>query len=203
MSKARLITTAITVQGLSQAHAARTYGVSKSWVSKLIARWRIEGDAAFEPRSRAPHTTPTALSDDMVDLIIQLRHQLTARGLDAGAHTLAWHLHHHHRITVSPTTIWRTLHRAHLITPEPKKRPKTSYTRFEADLPNQCWQSDFTHFRLEDDRDVQILTWLDDRTRFALSVTAHDAETTPIVVATFRAAAHTHGYPASTLTDNG
>lgn len=69
MSKARLIITAITIQGLSQAEAARTYGVSPGWVSKLIARWRREGEAAFEPRSRAPHTTPTALGQGVVELI--------------------------------------------------------------------------------------------------------------------------------------
>lgn len=203
MSKARLIITAITVQGLTQAQAARTYGVSKGWVSKLVARWRLEGDAAFEPRSRAPHTRPAALGPEVVEVIIELRHQLTIRGLDAGAHTLAWHLQHHHRITVSPTTIWRTLHRAGLITPEPKKRPKSSYIRFEADLPNECWQSDFTHYRLTDGLDVQILTWLDDCTRYALSLTAHAAVTTPIVVATFRATCEKYGDPASTLTDNG
>lgn len=203
MSKARLIITAITVQGLTQAQAARTYGVSKGWVSKLIARWRRECDAALEPRSRAPHTRPTALEPEVVEMIIELRHQLTTRGRDAGVHTLAWHLQHHHRITVSPTTIWRTLHRAGLITPEPKKRPKSSYIRFEASLPNECWQSDFTHYRLTDGRDVQILTWLDDCTRFALSLTAHAAVTTPIVVATFRATCEKHGNPASTLTDNG
>ena len=203
MSKARLIITAITVQGLTQAEAARTYGVSKGWVSKLIARWRLEGDAAFEPHSRRPRTTPNAVPAQAVELILNLREQLTAKGLDAGAHTIAWHLQHHHDRLISPATIWRTLKRAGLIEPEPKKRPKSSYIRFEAALPNQCWQSDFTHYRLTSGTNTEILTWLDDCTRFAISVTAHKAVTTPIVVDTFRAAADTHGTPASTLTDNG
>jgi transposase InsO family protein len=203
VSKARLIITAITVQGLTQAEASRTYGVSKGWVSKLMARWRLEGDAAFEARSRRPRNSPNALPADTVELILKLREQLTAKGLDAGAHTIAWHLQHHHDRTLSPTTIWRTLNRADLITPEPKKRPKSSYIRFEAALPNQCWQSDFTHYRLENGRNTEILSWLDDCTRFAISVTAHTAVTTPIVVATFRTATETHGDPASTLTDNG
>lgn len=203
MSKARLIITAITIQGLSQAEAARTYGVSPGWVSKLIARWRLEGDAALAPHSRRPHSTPNAIPADTVELILQLRRQLTAKGLDSGAHTIAWHLHHHHDRVVSPATIWRTLKRAGLITPEPKKRPRSSYIRFEADLPNQCWQSDFTHYRLAGGADAQILTWLDDCTRFALSLTAHAAVTTPIVVATFRVITEKHGNPASTLTDNG
>jgi transposase InsO family protein len=203
VSKARLIITAITIQGLSQAEAARTYGVSKGWVSKLIARWRLEGDSVLEPRSRKPHSTPNAIPAQTVELILTLREQLTEKGLDAGAQTIAWHLQHHHGTVVSPATIWRTLNRAGLITPEPRKRPRSSYIRFQADLPNECWQSDFTHYRLTDGSNTEILSWLDDCTRFALSLTAHTAVTTPIVVATFRLAAEKHGNPASTLTDNG
>jgi transposase len=56
MSKARLIITAVILQGRSQAEVAREYGVSASWVSKLVARYRAEGAAAFEPRSRRPKT---------------------------------------------------------------------------------------------------------------------------------------------------
>jgi len=203
VSKARLIITAITVQGLTQAEAVRTYNVSKGWVSKLMARWRAEGEAAFEARSRRPHGSPSALSPNTIELIVKLRQQLSTKGLDAGAHTIAWHLQHRYDTHASPATIWRTLKRAGLIEPEPKKRPKSSYIRFEADLPNQCWQSDFTHYRLADGTNTEILSWLDDCTRFALSLTAHKAVTTPIVVATFRAATELHGNPASTLTDNG
>jgi transposase InsO family protein len=203
VSKARLIITAVTVQGLSQAEAARTYRVSKGWVSKLLARWRREGDAAFQPLTRRPRTSPNALAAESVEQILELRHRLTAKGLDAGAHTIAWHLQHHHHVTVSASTVWRTLKRASLIEPEPRKRPKSSYLRFEADLPNECWQSDFSHYRLADGTNAEILTFLDDCTRYAVSVTAHRAVTTPIVVATFRAAAEVHGNPASTLTDNG
>ena len=203
MSKARLIITAVTVQGLSQAEAARTYRVSKGWVSKLLARWRREGDAAFQPHSRRPRSSPNALAADTVEQVLELRHRLITKGLDAGAHTIAWHLQHHHHITVSASTIWRTLKRAGLVEPQPKKRPKSSYLRFEADLPNECWQSDFSHYRLADGTNTEILTFLDDCTRYAVSVTAHRAVTAPIVVASFRAAAETHGNPASTLTDNG
>ena len=45
-------------------------------------------------------------------------------------------------------TISRYLTTAGLVTPQPKKRPKSSYVRFQADLPNECWQADFTHYRL-------------------------------------------------------
>ena len=75
-------------------------------------------------------------------------------------------------------------------------------------MPNETWQSDFTHYRLTrpDGRpgtDIEIITWLDDHSRYALHVTAHQPVTAKIVLNTFRQAADLHGYPASTLTDNG
>lgn len=75
--------------------------------------------------------------------------------------------------------------------------------RFEAAQPNETWQSDFTHWRLADGTDVEILNWLDDHSRFLLSCTSHAPVTGDDVVATFLAAIEEHGTPASTLTDNG
>jgi transposase InsO family protein len=102
----------------------------------------------------------------------------------------------------------RYLTKAGLVTAEPKKRPKSSYIHFQAAQPNECWQADFTHYRLTrpDGRpgpDTEILTWLDDCSRYALRVSAHHRVTGPIVVAEFRKAVAEHGVPASTLTDNG
>ena len=151
--------------------------------------------------SRRP--PPTAISGQTVELIIGLRHELSGVGLDAGPDTIAWHLQQHHGVAVSTATISRHLVKAGLVVPEPKKKPKSSYIRFEARMPNETWQSDFTHYRLSTGVDVEILSWLDDCTRMALRVTAHRSVTAPIVRDEFRAAYKTHGIPASTLTDNG
>jgi transposase len=75
VSKARLIITAVVLEGRSQADVAREYRVSKGWVSKLVARYRIEGETAFQPRSRRPHNSPTAIPPDTVRLVVQLRQQ--------------------------------------------------------------------------------------------------------------------------------
>jgi transposase InsO family protein len=203
VSKARLIITAVVLEGRTQADVARDYGVSKGWVSKLLARYRAEGEAGCEPKSRRPHTSPNATPADAVELIVGLRHELAAKGLDHGPDTIAWHLAQHHGVTVSAATISRQLTRAGLVEPAPRKRPKSSYIRFEAALPNECWQADFTHYRLADGTDVEILCWLDDCTRKAIRVTAHAAVTGAIVLAEFRQAMKTAGIPASTLTDNG
>jgi len=113
-----------------------------------VARYRAEGEAAFEPRSRRPKTSPRAITESTTELIIRLRKELAGQGLDAGPQTIAWHLEHHHRLRVSPATISRYLARAGLVVPEPSKRPISSYIRFAAELPNECWQADFTHYRL-------------------------------------------------------
>lgn len=202
MSKRRLVITAV-LAGQSQSAVAHTYGVSQGWISRLLARYRLEGEAAFEPRSRAPRTSPRATPPASVEVVVRLRKQLSEAGLDAGADTIGWHLTHHHATTLSRATINRILVRAGSVTPDPSKRPKSSYLRFEAEMPNETWQSDFTHYRLTDGTDCEILTWLDDCSRYALSVTAHTRVTGPIVLATFRETSATHGSPASTLTDNG
>ena len=195
--------TAVIVEGRSQGEAARAYGVSQGWVSRLVARYRAEGEAAFEPRSRRPKTSPTATSASTVELIVRLRKRLSEQGLDAGPDTIAWHLRQHHQLAVSRATISRILTAHGLVTPQPKKRPRSSYVRFQAALPNQTWQADFTHYRLADAADAEVLTWLDDHSRYALHVSAHAPVTGPVVLAAFRAAVAAHGTPASTLTDNG
>jgi len=201
MSKARLVITAVIAEKRSVSEVARTYGVARSWVYALLARHREEGEAAFEPRSRRPHTSPSAIGADAAELIVRLRKELAGQGLDAGPHTIAWHLERHHQVRVSDATISRYLARAGLVIPDPAKRPRSSYVRFEAEMPNECWQSDFTHYPLAGGAGAEILTWLDDHSRYALSVTAHRRVTADAVLAAFRAACARHGPPASTLTD--
>src|SRR5690242_17474723 len=170
MSKARLVITAVTVEKRPVSEVAKSYGVARSWIYTLLARYEAESEAAFEPRSRRPKTSPTAISDNTADLIVRLRKDLAGQGLDAGPQTIAWHLEHGHQVKVSPATVSRYLTRAGLVTPDPAKRPKSSYIRFEADMPNECWQSDFTHYPLADGMDTEILTWLDDHSRCVLSL---------------------------------
>lgn len=203
MSKARLVITAVVVEGRSQSEIARAYGVSQPWISRLVARYHDVGEAAFEPRSRRPARSPNATSDEVVETILRLRKTLGEQGLDAGAQTICWHLEHHHDVVVSAATVWRILHRHAQITPEPRKRPRSSYLRFEAAQPNQMWQTDFTHYRLTAGIDAEILNFLDDHSRYLLACTAFTRVTGPAVVATVRTAIEAHGPPASVLSDNG
>ncbi len=132
MSKRRLVILAVVVEGRTHADVAAQYGLSRSWVTRLVGRYRAEGDVAFEPRSRRPHSSPTKVADVVNQAIVNLRVQLTNQGLDAGPVTIGWHLNNQgHSVSVS--TIRRRLLAAGLIEPAPKKRPRSSYVRFEAD----------------------------------------------------------------------
>ena len=115
------------------------------------------------------------------------RDRLTAAGHDAGPETICWHLDRR-GIVVSRASVARILTRNGRVLPAPRKRPKSSYIRFEADQPNECWQSDFTHYRLADGQQVEVISWLDDHSRFALHILARRRITAPDVLDTFRAA---------------
>ena len=202
MSKRRAAILSVVVEGRTQAETARQHKVSESTVSRWVASWRAEGDTAFEARSRRPRTAPAAIPDETVELVVNLRSELSAQGLNADPYTIAWHLQQRHQITVSPSTIRRRFVDLGLVEPNPKKRPRSSYVRFQADLPNEMWQSDFCHWRLAEGSTTEIITWLDDHSRYALSLTVHRRITGPIVVDTFDHTCVDHGFPASTLTDN-
>ena len=100
-------------------------------------------------------------------------------------------------------TIWRVLSRRGFVVAQPQKRPKSSWRRFQAELPNECWQADTTHWTLADGRDVEILNVIDDHSRLLVASRAFDTTKATDVVETFHHAVSELGVPASMLTDNG
>jgi transposase InsO family protein len=203
MSKHRVAVLKVVSKQLSITAAAAEYGMSRQHLHRLLRRYRDGGLEALEPRSRRPRTNPGRTPDQVRERIIALRTELMGRGLDAGPVTIAWHLGREGLAMPSTSTMRRILHAAGLVTPEPRKRPRSSWIRFEASAPNELWQSDFTHWRLADGSEVEILDWLDGHARFLLAISAFGRVTGDDVVATFVAAGEEHGWPAATLTDNG
>ena len=203
MSRARVAVLKVLADQLSVTAAAAEYGYSRRHLHRLLVRYRDGGLDALEPRSRRPRTNPAATSRAVCERVVELRVRLTADGLDAGPVTIAWHLEHEGFRAPAPATISRILHQAGLIAPQPRKRPRSSYTRFAMAQPNEMWQSDFIHWRLADGTDVEVLNWLDDHSRYLLSCTVHAPVTGDDVVAVFLGLIEEYQPPASTLTDNG
>ncbi len=144
MNLGRYVVDAVVIEGPSAREVARAHGVSKSWVCELVARYHAGGYPALEPKSRRPASVPTRTSDELEDEIVLLRKQLADDGLDGGAQTIHYQLSLRRETVPSVATIWRVLKRRGFVVPQPHKRPRSSWTRFEASLPNECWQSDMS-----------------------------------------------------------
>lgn len=203
MDMGRYLVEAHLREGRSVAELAAAHGVHRSWIYKLLARYRAEGDPGLAARSRRPHSSPARISAELDDEIVLLRKQLAEEGLDAGAVTIHWHLSRRHDTVPSVSSIWRVLKRRGFVTPQPNKRPRSSFIRFEADLPNQRWQSDMTHWALDGDVGVEIVNFIDDHSRLCVASVALSVTKAVDIAAIFQTARQRWGTPASVLTDNG
>jgi transposase InsO family protein len=210
MGMAQLVVTAVLVEGRAKSEVARDYGISRRWVITLVQRFLAEGEAGLVPRSRRPHTSPGRTPQALEDEIVELRKDLDRHGHEAGAATIAAHLEHRHGPELVPatSTIWRILSARGFVTPQPHKRPKSSWQRFCADAPNERWQLDITHYRLADGTpgvnvEVEILNILDDHSRLCLAATTRRVFTAGDVNTVFTATTSVYGDPAGLLSDNG
>ncbi len=203
MGMAQLVVTAVLVEGRSKSEVARAYGVSRRWVITLVQRYLAEGESGLEARSRRPHRSPGQTPRPVEDEIVRIRKELDRAGHEAGAATIAFHLEQRRGHTPAVSTIWRILVDRGFVTPQPHKRPKSSYLRFAAEQPNERWQADITHWTLADGTDVEILNIEDDHSRLCLDSHALRTFKGHDVDRRFRETADTYGNPASLLTDNG
>ena len=205
MSKRRLVITAV-LAGASQSEVARTYGVSHGWIGRLMARYRLEGEAAFEPQSRRPKTLPHATVPTVVDLVLKLRTELTDAGLDGGDHRVApGPPSRPHRVAghcpPDPGPPWcggpGSGQAAQVLVSALRSRDaqRVLAVRLHPLPPHPT--------RRRPGADTEIITWLDDHSRYVLHLSAHSRVTAQIVLATFRTSGDPHRYPASALTDNG
>jgi transposase InsO family protein len=200
---AKYCVNAVLVEGRSVRAVAAATGRSKSWVHRHVALYRAGGEEALVPKKRGPKVPANLTSFVLEDEIVAWRKRLAEDGLDAGARTIAWHLRQSGTAVPALSTIHRVLRRRGFVIPQPQKRPRSSWVRFESDLPNETWQSDMTHWHLEDDHAVEIINFVDDYSRAALSSVAVPVATAAEVVRVFYETAAIYGLPASILSDNG
>ncbi len=180
-------------------------GISRQTFYKYAARCRAEGLAGFEPRSRRPLTSPQTVPVDVEDAVIAWRKQLDADGVDHGATTIQWHLGRDETFPVkvpSAATVHRILVRRGFVVAQPEKRPKSSWHRFEAPAPNECWQIDSTDWVIATGL-VKIFNIVDDHSRVACESWAVAQATGEEAWTTFCAAVQEWGLPAGVLSDHG
>lgn len=191
------------LDGVNVTALAAELGISRRWVYELRRRFEAEGLAGLEPRSRRPGSFPQQMPADVEDRIVRLRKELTDAGCDAGPGTIQWHLQSQGVVPVpSEASIWRALQRRDLITPQPKKRPRSSYRRFQAGSVNEMWQIDPTSWELGNGTEVEIINIVDDHSRVCVASVAVPTATGARALAAVIRAGEQWGFPASVLTDN-
>jgi transposase InsO family protein len=200
---AKYCVNAVLVEGRSMREVAGATGRSKTWVQRHVALYQGGGDEALVAHKRGPKVPPNLTSAVLEDEIVAWRKRLDDDGLDAGARTILWHMTQGGGVVPALSTIHRVLVRRGLVTPQPQKRPRSSWMRFESDLPNETWQSDMTHWHLVDDEPVEIINFIDDHSRAVLASVAVPVATAAEVVRIFFETAAIYGLPASVLSDNG
>jgi transposase InsO family protein len=181
----------------------REHGLSRETFYVWRRRYEAEGLDGLIPRSRAPHTSPQRVGIEVENAIVALRKELEDLGFDHGPATIGWHLDRRGLQEVpADATIWRVLVRRGFVTPEPRKRPKSAYRRFEASAPNEMWQADCIDWAIETGP-VKILSFLDDHSRVGLRVRALFEATSDATWETFCEACALWGVPLGQLSDNG
>jgi len=180
-------------------------GISRKTFYKYAARCRVGGLAGFEERSRRPHDSPSATPADVEEAVVGLRKELSDAGHDHGATTIQWHLGRNVRFkgrVPSVATVHRILVRRGFVVPQPEKRPKSSWRRFEAPAPNEWWQIDAMDWYTLAGV-AKVFNVLDDHSRVVCRSRAVTEATSEEAWTTFCQAAQQWGLPAGVLSDNG
>jgi len=193
--------------GISVSRFCAEQGISRQTFYVLKRRFDTEGLEGLVPRSRRPLRSPAATGPDAVAMVLAQRAWLIDQGLDHGARSVrGWLVGQEHRPAV-PAPSARTIHRifvAHgLIEPQPRKRPRSSFRRFQMSRANECWQMDGKDRRLVDGTAVKVLRIQDDCSRQIQASRAAWSENLTDAWTCVEIAVHRHGAPAMFLTDNG
>lgn len=201
---AAAIVAVVAGEHVNVAALCRREGVSRKTFYKWVTRYRAEGLEGLADRSRRPWSSPGQTPLEIEEVIVRRRKELHDAGLDHGATTIQWHLGRAEPPVPVPSvaSIHRILVRRGLVVAQPRKRPKSSWRRFEAAAPNERWQIDATDWVVATGV-VRVFNIIDDHSRLAVGSRAVLEATTEAAWTAFCDAAATWGLPAGVLSDNG
>lgn len=169
--------------------------------------YRIKNDTnPLSPQSTAPQQPHTTYPELTWVLVRQFRTSLAEAGYDDGPRSIKWALVHNDypaHLIPSTSRIAQYLHDNQLTRLNPKKRPHTSYKRFQKEFANELWQLDGFEHTLPDGHTVTIIQIVDDATRYMPQlVLAPAGETLEITLNTLIDAINECGPPREILSDN-
>jgi transposase InsO family protein len=174
--------------------------ISRQTFYKYKRRWEVEGPAGLVERSRRPHRSPGLISAPLEDEIVRLRKSLK---IDNGAQAIGYQLTRSGWTVPSVATIHRALVRRGMVVPQPQKRPRSAWRRFEWPHPNSAWQIDASCWALRSGREIWVMDVLDDHSRLVVAATVCGGPTGKAAWGAFCDATSRYGLPAHVMSDNG
>ena len=174
--------------------------ISRESFYKYKRRWEAEGPAGLVERSRRPHHSPGLIDAALEDEIVRLRKTLK---IDNGAKAIGYHLARSGWPVPAVGTIHRALVRRGMVVPQPEKRPRSSWQRFEWPQPNSAWQIDATRWALRSGREIWVMDILDDQSRLVVAARVCGGPTGDAAWGAFCDGTSRYGLPAHVMSDNG
>lgn len=185
-------------EGVNRRELCRRFGISPTLGYRLLARWRLSGEAGLEEASRRPRMSPRLTPASVEAAVLEVREQHPAWG----GRKIAAVLKRRGLTAPSPSTITGILRR-HGVPLGTFGGGAEPFIRFEHPRPNDLWQMDFKgHVPLRSGR-LHPLTVLDDHSRFSVVLAACADQKTDTVRARLTEAFERYGLPWRMTMDNG
>jgi transposase InsO family protein len=198
MEQRRAMLDAVVRGDLTVTEACRMWGVSRETFYVYRRRRAVEGDAGLENRSSRPRRSPGRIAALVEGQIVDLR----VAHPRWGARRIRVELRRRGLTTIpARSTVHRALVRNGLIKAAPK--PVPAVIRFVRTRANELWQMDAKEVALSDGTTVQVISALDDCSRYCGDVRAFPTLSSPAACEVFDAAVAELGLPESVLCDNG
>jgi transposase InsO family protein len=188
------------VEGANVRELCRRFGISPTTGYKWLERYRQQGWAGLNERSRRPQGSPHRTAPSIEAKVLEVRERSNNAW---GGRKIKLVLENQGEAEVpAASTITQILRRHGRLSESLAEHPGP-HQRFERDSPNELWQMDFKgHFATHTGR-CHPLTALDDHSRYNIVLSACGDERGPTVRRELQGAFRRYGLPLAMLMDNG
>lgn len=186
---------------------SRRTRLSRSTIASWIRRYQ-QGGGKLEsllPGRRNDRGKNRALDDDTISTLLNLRREMPKGTVPSLIATMKQRNLIKPGVNLSPATVYRLLHKEGLLhSPEV---PSTDRRKFEAELPNDIWQSDAMHGPMVLDsgkkRKSYLFAFIDDMSRLVPHGQFYLSENLDSYLGALRVALLKRGLPRKLYVDNG